>query len=154
MRKGIIRNEQMTRGGQKLYPVHLENEELSCVIEQLLEDLSLYGRDSVRAFVRKDRGAKGVDFRLRVTRLWEGEALRVRQWAFGINSNWEVEGFFDHWDDVTGRPAAEELAGRQMPVIGRILSRRAAASGAPVRNQLFDGDGWTCVYEQSNRLSG
>ncbi|RDV13297.1 hypothetical protein DXT99_19950 [Pontibacter diazotrophicus] len=154
MRIDIIRNEQFVRRGEKLYPVHLDNEELFSIIDQVLEELFLYGRSTVRAFVRKDRGAKGVDFRVRVTRLWEGEPQPVRQYAFGINSNWEVEGFFDHWADVNGKPAAEEITGRKMPVLEQILRERTSKNRRPVRNRLFDGDGWTCVYEHSNNIPG
>lgn len=153
-RKYIIRKEQFAGGGWKFYPVHMENEELSYIINQLLEDFSLYGNSTVQVCVRKDRGAKGVDFRIRITSLWDEEVHRNRQYAFGINSNWEVEGFFDHWSDINGKPAAEEIVGRQMPVLEQVLRARATRDWPPVRNKLFDGDNWTCVYEQRDRLSG
>jgi len=152
MRQDIIRKERLTQG-EKFYPIHLENEEIFSIIDHVLEGYFLYGHCTINAFVRKDRGAKGVDFRIRITKLWQGEAHPDRQYTFGINSNWELEGFFDHWVSLGGKFAAKEIDGRELAILEQILCERTARRRPLVRNSFFEGDEWTCVYQQCNRLS-
>lgn len=153
MHTGIIRKERVTRAGAKLYPIHLDDMGIFCVIGYFLENLPLFGPEALLASVRKGRGAKGVDFRIRISRVGE-EVRRVRQYTFGINSNWEVEGFFDHWVDMNGKCSAEEIIGWKIPDLEQILGEMTISKRPPVRNKLFDGDDWTDVYEQYNLLAG
>ena len=149
----IYKQERVFVGNHKFYPIHMNQDEINTIIFNLLDLVNIpsYSESVVIGQFRKDKGGKGVDIRIDVYDRHCKEASRQRRYTLGINGNWEVADFFDHWifyhSDGAGN-IVEDSSCQQLlyPIdlgIDEIIQKRRKEAGVPKRFFLFDKEEWT-----------
>jgi len=150
-----LKSAEVILGNGKFYPIHLQDKEIDQIISNVLELVGCYGRENTKAYFRKDKGGKGIDFRIDIFSLEKTtpELCRERRYSFGINANWDVVDFFDHWLFYTSNEegqlevctSCEELLLRPNIGLKDILESRKAIGRTPVQNSYLKEEAWVCL---------
>ena len=149
----LFKNAEVYSGGGKFYPTHLTDCEIESIIRGQIKWLAYSNDSRVKAYFRKDRGGKGIDIRIDVVDDDDQLALKARRYSFGINANWDVVDFFDHWAFYSGgkdgqpvmNTSCEEILIRCEIGIEEILEERRECKENLERNSWFEKDDWVCL---------
>jgi hypothetical protein len=152
--------------GTLFFPVHLNNEELLNFTFEFLQNFNTFPYGQLKVFVRTDKGGKGIDFKFAQTEKTPNQILKVRQISFGLNANWKLVDYFEHY--ITGVGATKKVVagkeyfypkyvacesiGMKTKKVDNIYEQRLKNPQPPARNPLFEHDNWTLILEHNNWL--
>ncbi|WP_125077697.1 hypothetical protein [Rufibacter latericius] len=153
-------------GSGLFFPVHMTDIELKLVVDEAFGDLILSNTKIAKVFVRKDKGGKGIDFRLEEAYRRPHQIVKKTMYTFGLNANWKAVDFFEHQtrgtkgtSKVVGGKTyyypqllAEEYIGYRSDVVDYIYEQRQRQTGKPAVNPIFCGEEWTCIYQHEHFL--
>ncbi|MGV3504656.1 MAG: hypothetical protein ACO1O1_13195 [Adhaeribacter sp.] len=164
MGDSVVKTSERLVNGEKFYPIHLTNGELSTIIHSLLKITGIATKPRVQVILRKDKSGKGIDIRIQSVWLDYQQADKNILVTLGINPKWEVIDCFVHYYlhvsyltpksvDVLHGDSEEQYAGVYIPELDSIYQNRIKESRGLRRNEFFKKDEWVIVYDKQDALA-